>query len=564
MVTGPLPIGLMFWRKQAADRLAFDPRRSRYDRRSAIPRNFYVALFSIPRAAELRPGTMRLVEVSNKKILLLHTSDGQWAVFNASCPHAGAPLEKGALCGARLICPWHKSCFAASDGAVLEPPSLESLQSYFFEISDDEIRIDLDRTTQTKRSSSHGKLDSRSDQTFAILGGGAAAAAAVRELRALGFAGRLIMISQEHRSPYDRTLLSKMYLAGQADSTELPLRPETLLADCRVEFVAAEIDCVDAKEQTISFKNRLPMLRYDRTLVATGGTPRSLPLPDTDSQPFVLRNVEDANRLIAAAEHAKSAVMIGASFISMEVASALRQRGLAVTILNKEKIPLVKQLGAQMGELILQKHLKEGVRFLSETEVLAIASDDGSASTVKLSNGQELKAGLVVSGIGIVPATAFLRNVPRNDDQSLSVDAFMRVLGVDSMYAAGDLVNFPLAGSNQRVRIEHWRVAQQQAKTAAASMMGLEQPYEEIPYFWTYHYGVRYEFFGQIPQQMELFVDGDLEQPKFVAAYLADSQCTAFFAANRESETACLLDCMKREGPLSLEAFKAILKASLS
>jgi apoptosis-inducing factor 3 len=186
--------------------------------------------------------------------------------------------------------------------------------------------------------------------------------------------------------------------------------------------------------------------------------------------------VEDANRQIAAAEHSKSAVMIGASFISMEVASALRQRGLAVTIVNKEKIPLVKQLGAQMGELILQKHLKEGVRFLLETEVLAITSDDGSASTVKLSNGQELKAGLVVSGIGIVPATAFLRNVPRNDDQSLSVDAFMRVLGVDSMYAAGDLVNFPLAGSNQRVRIEHWRVAQQQAKTAAASMMGLEQP----------------------------------------------------------------------------------------
>jgi nitrite reductase/ring-hydroxylating ferredoxin subunit len=129
MDTGPLPIGLMFWRKQAVDRLAFDPRRSRYDRRSAIPRNFYVAFFSISRAAELRPGTMRLVEISNKKILLLHTSDGQWAVFNASCPHAGAPLEKGALCGARLICPWHKSCFATSDGAVLEPPSLESLQS---------------------------------------------------------------------------------------------------------------------------------------------------------------------------------------------------------------------------------------------------------------------------------------------------------------------------------------------------------------------------------------------------------------------------------------------------
>jgi NADPH-dependent 2,4-dienoyl-CoA reductase/sulfur reductase-like enzyme len=215
-----------------------------------------------------------------------------------------------------------------------------------------------------------------------------------------------------------------------------------------------------------------------------------------------------------------------------------------------------------MGELILQKHLRAGVSFLSETEVLAIRAD-GSGSTVKLTNGQELKAGLVVGGIGIQPSTAFLRNVPRNDDQSLSVDSFMRVLGVESVYAAGDLVNFPLAGSNQRVRIEHWRVAQQQAKTAAASMMDLECPYEGIPYFWTYHYGVRYEFFGQIPQPMELYVDGDLEQPKFIAAYLAqDGRCTAFFAANRESETASLLDYMGREGPPSSKTFEAMLKAA--
>ena len=174
-----------------------------------------------------------------------------------------------------------------------------------------------------------------------------------------------------------------------------------------------------------------------------------------------------------------------------------------------------------------------------------------------------MNADLVVSGIGIVPATEFLKNVPRNEDQSLSVDAFMRVVGVESLYAAGDLANFPLAGRNgQRARIEHWRVAQQQAKTAAASMMGLEQPFEEIPYFWTYHYGVRYEFFGRIPEQMELFVEGDLGEPKFIAAYLADGRCDAFFAANRESETARLLDSMKREGSPSLQAFQEILKAA--
>jgi NADPH-dependent 2,4-dienoyl-CoA reductase/sulfur reductase-like enzyme/nitrite reductase/ring-hydroxylating ferredoxin subunit len=563
MATGPLPIGLMCSKEEASRRRC--PRvlfRLRYDRLSSIPRICNVATFFLARTTELRPGEMRVVEVSDKKILLLRTLDGQWGAFSASCPHAGAPLEKGTLCGTRLICPWHKSCFAASDGAVLEPPSLDSLQSYFLEVSEDEIRIDLDRTTQKKHGPNHGKVNSRSNQIFAILGSGAAAAAAARELRALGFAGRLVMISREQRLPYDRTLLSKMYLSGQADSSQLPLRPETLLADCQVDFMVAEIDCVDAEKQTISFKNGIPTLRYDEVLVATGGKPRSLPLPDSEL-PLVLRNVEDANRLIAAAERAKTAVMIGASFISMEVASAFQERGLAVTIVSRERIPLVKQLGP-LGQLLLEKHLKKGVRFLPETEVLAIASD-GSASKVKLTNGQEIDADLVVSGIGIVPATDFLRNVPRNDDQSLSVDDFMRVLGVESMYAAGDLVNFPLRGSNsQRTRVEHWRVAQQHAKTAAASMMGLEQPYQGILYFWTYHFGVRYEFFGQIPEQFELLLDGDLEQPKFVAGYLADGRCDAVFAANRERETARLLDYMEREGAPSLQTFNAILKTASS
>lgn len=550
----------MCWKEEISrgqPRLLF---RLQYNRFPAIPRICNVATSFIARTTELRPGEMRVVEVSDKKILLVRTEDGQWAAFSPTCPHAGAPLDKGALCGAHLICPWHKSCFAAADGASLEPPSLESLQSYFLLTSGDEIHVDLDRTTQKKDGHNSGKANSRADQTFAILGGGAAAAAAAKELRALGFAGRLVMISREPRPPYDRTLLSKMYLSGQAQSSQLPLHPETLLADGQVDFMVAEIECVDPEKQTIRFKNGVPTLRYDQVLVATGGKPRPLPLPDSESQPLVLRNVEDADRLIAAAERAKTAVIVGASFISMEVASALRERGLAVTIVSRERIPLIKQLGARMGQLVLEKHLEKGVRFLPETEVLAIGTK-GSVSHVKLMNGQELNAELVVSGIGIVPATDFLRGVPRNDDQSLSVDAFMRVMGVESMYAAGDLVNFPSPGSNsRRARIEHWRVAQQQAKIAAASMLGLEQPYEKIAYFWTYHYGVRYEFFGQLPERFELFVDGDLEQPRFVAAYLADGRCQAVFAANRESETASLLDHMQHEGSPSLQTFKAILK----
>src|SRR3984957_10275378 len=173
----------------------------------------------VARTSDLRPGERRLVEVSDEKILLLRTFDGQWRAFAPTCPHAGAPLEKGALCGSRLICPWHKSCFSALDGALLESPSLESLPAYSLEIVGEEVRVDPGSSTQMKHSPDHGKVSPRADQTFVILGGGAAGAAAVRELRGLGFAGGLVMISQEHRAPYDRTLLSKMYLSGQAEST---------------------------------------------------------------------------------------------------------------------------------------------------------------------------------------------------------------------------------------------------------------------------------------------------------------------------------------------------------
>jgi NADPH-dependent 2,4-dienoyl-CoA reductase/sulfur reductase-like enzyme len=270
--------------------------------------------------------------------------------------------------------------------------------------------------------------------------------------------------------------------------------------------------------------------------------------------------VEDANRLIVAAEEAENAVLIGASFISMEIASAFRERGLSVTVVSQDNIPLSKQLGPRMGQMLLEKHLQKGVHFIPGTDVLAIRKD-GTRSILQLSNGDELIADLVVSGIGIQPATAFLTDVPRNADGGLCVDAFMRVSGAEHMFAAGDVADFPLPNTGRRTRIEHWRVAQEQARTAAASMMGLEQPYRGVPYFWTYHYGVRYEFFGQIPSQSELSIDGDVNQPKFIAAYLNKDRCEAVFAANRESETARIFDHMKHQGPPSIRIFQQILHA---
>lgn len=505
---------------------------------------------------------MRVVEVSDQKVLLLRTFDGQWRAFEPTCPHAGAPLEKGALCGSRLICPWHKSCFSAADGALLESPALESLRAYFVETIGEEVLVDPNSSTRIKFSSERGKVSPRADQTFVILGGGAAGAAAVQELRSLGFAGRLVMISREDQTPYDRTLLSKMYLSGQADAKQLPLRPENLLSDCAVDFLLAEIDQVDLESRIIRFKAEgVPPLQYDEALVATGGKPKLLPIANKESQPLLLRSVEDANRLIAAAEKAESVVLIGASFISMEAASAFRERGLSITIVSEENIPLLKQLGPEMGRLLLEKHLQKGVRFLPGTKVTAIHKV-GSGSTIRLSSNDELRADLVVSGIGIEPATAFLKKISTGQDQSLVVDASMRIIGASHIFAAGDVANYPLPDSKRRVRIEHWRVAQEQARTAAANMMGLEKTYRGLPYFWTYHYGVRYEFFGWLPDDCQLVIDGSLQEPNFVAAYVREGRCEAVFSANRECATAKLFDQMQAQGAPLLEAFQSVLSAS--
>jgi apoptosis-inducing factor 3 len=198
---------------------------------------------------------------------------------------------------------------------------------------------------------------------------------------------------------------------------------------------------------------------------------------------------------------------------------------------------------------------------LPKTKVISIHKV-GSGSTIGLSSNDELRADLVVSGIGIEPATAFLKKISRGQDQSLAVDASMRIMGASHIFAAGDVANFPLPDSGRRVRIEHWRVAQEQARTAAANMMGLGKTYSGVPYFWTYHYGVRYEFFGRLPEQSQLVIEGDLQESKFVAAYVREGRCQAVFSANRECETAKLFDQMQRDGPPSLEAFHTLLSAS--
>ena len=356
-------------------------------------------------------------------------------------------------------------------------------------------------------------------------------------------------------------MLSKMYLSGEAGPEKLPLRPESLLRDREVELLVQEVAGLDPRAQQITFSSGMAPLHYDAVLLATGGEPQMPSLPGCEPSPYLLRSVEDADRLLEACRLARRIVLIGSSFISMEAASAFRQRGLEVTVLSPAKVPFSQQLGSQLGQMLLDKHLENGVRFLPETKAVR-AHAAGRAHVVELDNGDELVADVVVSGIGIKPATRCFQGISLNEDGGINVDSFMRVEGTPCVYAAGDLAAFPLPQTGARTRIEHWRVAQELGRVAAASMLGLAEPYEGLPYFWTYHYGVRYEYLGHASEWDSLAIDGDFRKPEFIATFIRQGQCVAIFAANREAETARLFDAMRRDGPLAPERVKRIIAAA--
>jgi NADPH-dependent 2,4-dienoyl-CoA reductase/sulfur reductase-like enzyme len=389
------------------------------------------------------------------------------------------------------------------------------------------------------------------------LAGGPAGTSAAQQLRALGFEGRLVMVNKEDRPPYDRTMLSKMYLSGKAGPERLPLRPETLLRDRRAELLIQEVASLDPHAQQVTFADGTAPLRHDAVLLATGGEPKMPSLPGSEPLPYLLRTVEDADRLLDASRLARHVVLIGSSFISMEAASAFPERGSEVTVISQEKIPFVRQFGPQLGQMLLGKHLQNGVRFLPETKAIR-AHALGRKQVIELDGGEQLVADFVVSGVGVKGATRYVHGISLNEDGGINVDATMRVEGTRNVYAAGDLAAFPLPQTGARTRIEHWRVPQEHGRIAAANMLGLEQPYEGVPYFWTYHYGVRYGCLGHPVEWDSFVVDGNFEKPEFIAAFVREGRCIAAFAANRETETARLFDQMRRVGPLALERVKRV------
>ena len=499
-----------------------------------------MSLHRVARFADVPEDRGLEVKIGDCKIVLLRAA-GELRAFQGECPHAGAPLADGALCHGRLICPWHKAAFRAEDGALCEPPALDSLKRYPLEVRGDEVWVDDQPIADPHIPPAD---DTR---TFVIVGAGAAGTACAAALREKGFGGRIKMIDREPDAGYDRTVLSKFVLAGEMSPEETPpLRDEDFYKEQRIERIQGEISSLDAAAKTLHLRDG-QTVNYDAAVLATGGEPNPLELPGADlPQVFLLRSKAQTEQIMNAAAPDQRAVIIGDSFIALECASALRQHGLDVTVLARHAVPFAAQFGDAVGKAIRALHEENGVKFVTEHEAQEITGS-GKVEAVLLDNGLRLSADLVVAGVGVHPATEAFASLPREKDQSLRVDDGMRV--AEGLWAIGDIATFPLSG--QPLRIEHWRLAQQHARIAAANMLGGNEHYLDVPFFWTWHFGKNYEYLGHAEQWDEVEFMGEPEQPPFIGLFGKNGIVVAAVACEKERAMATLAERMKQ--PLSIE-----------
>jgi NADPH-dependent 2,4-dienoyl-CoA reductase/sulfur reductase-like enzyme/nitrite reductase/ring-hydroxylating ferredoxin subunit len=487
----------------------------------------------LAKLSNINDGEMKEVAADGTPILLARV-EGKCFALAAHCTHYGAPLAEGYLSGDRIVCPWHHACFNARTGALEEPPALDSLAQYPILIEGDEIFVDLAEGVPDRVTPPMTKRDPSDKRTFAIIGGGAAGYMAAQTLREEGFAERIVMITRESRTPYDRPNLSKDYLHGHADPEWMPLRGDDFYAEHEIEIVFdKEVTNVDAGTRQITFADGETM-GCDSLLIATGGEPRRIQVPGSDLQNvFVLRSFDSADAIIAAAEGAKNAVVIGASFIAMETAFSLRERGLSVTVVAPDKVPFERTLGPEIGRLFHSVHESKGVNFRLGEQVRSLQGES-KVDRVELGSGETIDADLVIAGIGVAPATAFLDGIEKQKDGSVAVDEFMS-LG-NGVFAAGDIASFIDPRTGERTRIEHWRTALQQGRAAAKNMLGKRERYTAVPFFWTTQFDVTLNYVGHAAGWDKIEFEGDVEKRDFLAIYRLAGKIVAVAGMNRDRE----------------------------
>jgi apoptosis-inducing factor 3 len=457
--------------------------------------------------------------------------------YGAECPHLGAPLNEGVVVGATLRCPWHHACFNLATGEATAAPAFDALREYPVTLEDNRFSVGR-ASAQAPRQAAQRDA---SLGTLAIVGGGAAGFAAADALRKLDWRGGISIFSEEAEQPYDRTLLTKDYLDGAFGDDRLPIARHSL-TDLGVDFEGeTSVQQIEPGRKRLRLANG-DERPYTKLLLAMGAAPRRLDVPGGDlPHVMVLRSLRDCRRILANATSGARVAVVGGSFIAMEAAASLFSRGLSVEVIAPEEHPLEKVFGRELSDLILKAHVEKGVRLHLGAKIARI-----EGKQICLQGGERVEADIVVVGIGVEPRLQLAEAAGLALNRGLLVDSRLKTSDPD-IFAAGDIARWPDPHTGENIRVEHWVVAERQGQVAAANMLGGDESFTMVPFFWTKHFDLSIRYVGHAETWDETLVEGDLAHRDGLVRFRRAGRDLAVATVERDGDSLRAELAMERE-----------------
>lgn len=480
---------------------------------------------------KLKDGGMILGQVDGEDVILARRGDELFAV-GAACTHYHGPLADGLLVDETVRCPWHHACFSLRTGEALRAPALDPIACWRVEKIGDKAYVREKLSDAQPKATLAAETAHNLPVSVVILGGGAAGLAAVDMLRREGYDGPLTMISADDSAPYDRPNLSKDFLAGTASDDWIPLRSPDFYEDRRIELVlGSRVSALDTQQKRVQLENG-KTYGYDALLIATGAEPVRLQIEGaTDAQINYLRTFADSKAIVAKAASAKHVAVVGASFIGLEVAASLRTRGIEVEVVAPDSQPLERVMGPEVGRFIRGVHEAHGVVFHLGQTVKRI---DGHRLT--LSDGTEFEADFVILGVGVRPSMAIAEQAGLTIDRGIAVNEYLET-SAPGVFAAGDVARWPDPHSGERIRVEHWVVAERQGQVVARNILGYREPFNAVPFFWSQHYDVVINYVGHAEKWDAIEIEGDLDARDCAVTYKKGDRALAVATISRDLQS---------------------------
>jgi len=472
-------------------------------------------------------GAMLQGHCKGEPILVARRADAYFAI-GASCTHYGGPLADGIMAGETVRCPWHHACFSLRTGEAIRAPALLPLTCWKVETAGKKLFVRGKESAKKPQPASPTKALKR----VVIVGGGAAGEAAAETLRRQGYRGHLSVISADDSVPYDRPALSKEFLNGSASKKMLPLHSSDFYRKHEIDLMLnTRVAAIDPRDKTLQLVKG-GRRKFDALLLATGAAPVKLDIPGA-SLPHVsyLRTRNDSEAIVARAARAKRVVLIGASFIAMEVASSLAQRKLEVHVVAPDAIPMERVLGPEVGEFLRRLHERKGVVCHLQQNVVAI-----DERKVTLKDGSTIEAGMVVIGIGVKPLTDLAEHAGIETDRGVLVNRYLET-SAPGIFAAGDIARWPDPHTGDRIRVEHWIVAQRQGQTAARNILEQRERFDAVPFFWTTQFDFTLNYVGHAEKWDKLDIDGSIEDQNCKLSFRRDGKTLAIATVGRDRDS---------------------------